>query len=576
MRYAVAVALLRNLPRHVAGTCVFLIASLFAGCVAPAAPSPIVAPPAGSVARANDNVSVQPPPNPLAFTGKIQDEPDSVFASAPPPDAKALGAAPRAVPAPPTSCRAIVLRSGGNAPPCATGGDFRVALDAALSLGDTDLRDGALLALEACSSAPSGLVRALRIDLAPIACGDVLAESSLTDRRNPVSGVVRHVLVGQAIAARQARLRGGPPALEAPFTQRRLDAHLTGPVRAWYRARSAAVQELTAAARTLVGYGRAIAMLESGRAELRIDADGRMPAGDVGRDDDLRNAYVNELAVVLAPNRERGLDASLEGLAAYATLGAIDDPRMWRGRKTLLKAHEPRLESLAWLILPPLGPVDATRVDTRLAARLPSFYTAMLLPAELASDPTVLRAMIERGFPTPARGALRAAPMSQEIARLVAHARLRLGTIYWRAVDFDQAVAATENDQTDDAQLLRALALSLRGGASSAMDTVLRNQQAAPGFGHIAPLLALAHRDAPVFTLAAYDAVLVEEAALPTDPPSWKELVSIQARYSAAAEKVEASAYRALVKPRRLKMAGGGIAGIEAIRSPNAGAAEDE
>jgi hypothetical protein len=75
-------------------------------------------------------------------------------------------------PRPPRSCAPFEKRKATKAPACDTNESALAALDGALAELDEGKRDAALLGLEGCAGLSAGLVRALRVDLAPPVCGD--------------------------------------------------------------------------------------------------------------------------------------------------------------------------------------------------------------------------------------------------------------------------------------------------------------------------------------------------------------------------------------------------------------------
>ncbi len=132
-------------------------------------------------------------PDPYLATGPFLEETFPIVETAPlAAGALALPYAPKGVAAPPPVCAEYLKNKATEVPACA---DIKAALDAldkALDVApptsfDTPAaaeaaaksRDAKLAALESCAAIPSGLVRALRIDLAPAACGDVLADPIL-------------------------------------------------------------------------------------------------------------------------------------------------------------------------------------------------------------------------------------------------------------------------------------------------------------------------------------------------------------------------------------------------------------
>jgi hypothetical protein len=157
-------------------------------------------------------------------------------------------------------------------------------------------------------------------------------------------------------------------------------------------------------------------------------------------------------------------------LKDFAELGALHDPRVDRARALLSKLYGGRrIDALDRLATPSMGPVSASSQTARLAATLPTFYAGILLEPSTATDPQVLRALLEQGLPATQRVALKAATLSNESRQLLAQGRLALGQKYWRRVDFDEAIRATAIEKPGpEGLLMRALGLALRNGPQDA------------------------------------------------------------------------------------------------------------
>ena len=94
-----------------------------------------------------------------------------------------------------------------------------------------------------------------------------------------------------------------------------------------------------------------------------------------------------------------GRDAALVGLGNLATVGVLRDPRVDRARALLSRMFGGRpINALDALLLPPLAPQAPTTAVQSLAQRLPSFYAGVLIGAEAAGDPLVMRQLIEKGL----------------------------------------------------------------------------------------------------------------------------------------------------------------------------------
>src|SRR5262249_27221427 len=155
---------------------------------------------------------------------------------------------------------------------------------------------------------------------------------------------------------------------------------------------------------------------------------------------------------------------ALVGLRELALGGVIRDGRVDRARAALSRLYGGRrIDALDPLLLPPLAKAAPASVEERLAAKLPRFYAGLLLGERAAARAGTLRMFLERGIPLPQRAALRTASPSDEVRVLLARARLLLGQLYWRSVDFDQAAALTSKwsgTRPDDATFYLALAIA--------------------------------------------------------------------------------------------------------------------
>ncbi len=453
--------------------------------------------------------------------------------------AAALPSAPASVPAAPKLCDALVGQRSDPAPACADAARAHAALVDALSAPPARLQ-ARLGALESCAGLPKGVVRALRAELAPAACGDVLVATTLSRADTSFSPLVVGALQGHVVAARLSRLPVPPPTLAPPYDKQRVLEHIKGPVATWLIEQSSAVEETSRAAQRLSFYGRALAALEAGMADLRmVDALRAVPVPDeLARDPELRGVYEGALEEALDPRKARGRDAVLVALGDFAAVGALSDPRVTRARAQLAKMYGGRrVDALDALWLPPTVELKAATVDQRLALALPTFYSAVVLAPELTADDAMLLALAQRGVPGPARRAM-ASPRSPEARRLAATLRLRLGQLYWRAFDFDEAATLMrEAPHTGEDGFLLALALALRGGPENAATMMRRAPDRALSLGDPRALEQLAKGEEPLAGLAAYDAAVLRELTAPHDAPAsfWDELAK---RYDAAAARI--------------------------------------
>jgi hypothetical protein len=319
----------------------------------------------------------------------------------------------------------------------------------------------------------------------------------------------------------------------------------------WMDGQARAIQELSAEGAKLPYYGKALVAIEAGLAELRMVEAVRgvsLPSA-LAADAELRDAYYVALDEALEPRKTRGRDAALVGLGIFAHVGATDNPRVTRARALIAKLYGGRrIDALDRLALPALAAQGSDTTTTRLAAALPTYYTGLLLPASAALDPSVLRALVQRGIGQPEREALANATLSVGSKLLYARARLALGQVYWRALDIDQAtalaLAALKDEPSDDARFLLALALALRSGPEDASALLLRAPVVALGMGNTAALDAVAASSSPMAPLAVFDAALVREVAPPVDADAsyWSDVAR---RWSEATKRVADPGLRA-------------------------------
>jgi hypothetical protein len=461
---------------------------------------------------------------------------------------------PPGVPPAPAACDAFAARKGAGALKCAPGLD---GLDAAFAEPDRDRRDALLADLEPCNAFPAGLIRALRAEVAPAECADALVAPFLKTPPPSLGGPIYMALVGQALAARLGRTATTPPRLDPPFERKRVLEFLQGPIATWMSEAFPAIDDMSRSGVSLVSYGKGVAAVEAGMADIRVvEAVRSAPIPDeIGRDPELRSEYYGALDQKLDPRKDRGRDAALVGLRELAVVGVLRDARVGRARTLLSQLYGGRrIDALDALLLPPLPAASPASAEERLAARLPTFYAGLVLDPQAATRPGTLRALLEKGVPLPQRAALAAASPSPATRALFARARLELGMIYWRAVDFDQAAALAAQwpageKRPDDVTFVLAVALALRGGVEDATELVRKAPLTSLGLGPTAALDALARgKPATAYAgMAAFDAALIKQIAAPqgADAAYFKDVAD---RFHAAAALLGNPAQKALAE----------------------------
>jgi tetratricopeptide (TPR) repeat protein len=474
-----------------------------------------------------------------------------------PPGVDPLHSPPPGLAPVPAACDAYATRKGEGKVACGDAASALAALDAALARSSPEQRDAALVDLEGCAGLPGGVPRALRAELAPIECSEAILEPYLKAPPADANGIVYGAMLGQAVASRLARAAQSPPVLSLPHDRVRVLEFIKGPMRDWLEQQALAIETISHAAAELPQYGKGVAAIEAGVADLRlVEAvrGGPIP-DDFKRDEELKTAYYGSLDQMLDPRKDRGRDAALVGLKELALVGVIHDARVDRARTMLARLYGGRrIDALDALLLPALPRVAPASLEERLAARLPTLYAGLLLDEQAARRPGTLRQLLDKGVPLPQQMALRAGELEPAARVLYARAHLEMGRLYWRAVDFDQAAAMAASARaaapSDDAAFTLALAQALRNGPDDAADMMRKAPRSLPP-AQSAALDALAAQTpkGPYAGLAAFDAALVHQLASPEGAGAayWNDVAQ---RFHAAAGLLADPAQRALAHDR--------------------------
>jgi hypothetical protein len=143
----------------------------------------------------------------------------------------------------------------------------------------------------------------------------------------------------------------------------------------------------------------------------------------------------------------------------------------------------------------------------------------------------------------------------------MAQAKVKLGLLYWRGVDFDQALAAIGARRDDESLVLMAIALALRAEDDGRMRRLLESD-AAPTLVSLRALEWLSRSDGPLFAIVAYDlAVIADAADADVGADKWRI-----ARYQMGLGRLGATPFASLAKPGRPLLGGGPVmSGIEAV-----------
>jgi hypothetical protein len=432
--------------------------------------------------------------------------------------------APAAVPPPPAECAPLVAHATTG---CASSVAPRAALAAALAKTGTE-RDAALACVEAAAELPPGLVRALRAELGPAACADALVTPLLESPPKGMSRDLESVMLGLVVSARLSRLLADPPRPEPPVTKDRFRTFFAEVLTPWVLSQAAAVEKLSLTGARLSGYGRGVAAIAAGNADLRfVEMVREVPLPDeMKADKAVESAYYAALDEALEPRKVRGRDAALVGLRAFAELGVVHDPRVDRARELLTKLYSgSRVDALDRLLLPDLEPPDLTRPELALAARLPTYYANELYPDVEPVDAKLVRAYLARGLPAKLRVKLEAPAVTGPVRVLHARAAFESGQKYFRARDFQRAALLLEQEKPDEGgRLLAALAKTLSSGPDDAAVLMLKGPFLT-GAGDVSGLDAEAKKKGRLAGRVAFDAAyLLQLSPKPDDPAFWDEL----------------------------------------------------
>jgi hypothetical protein len=402
-----------------------------------------------------------------------------------------------------------------------------VTSDLAGALSETDpaKRDAKLAGYAKSDPDKLAFATALRADLAPIECADAITDVAIGRMREPApspGGAIAEVLVGLSLASKLSRTAATPPTMGSASDKEKVKSFIKGPLATWMIAEAKTIEGLSSGARGLRGYGRGIAALEAGVADLRLVDKIRSAPTPSSWDAELKQVYEAALDEALEPRKRRGRDAALVGLGDFAREGIIDDPRVGHARQMLSKLYGGRrIDALDALMLPPTTTTHG-----------PSAFW-MNVSTDVPTD-------LGRGYPASARARTRRDPTSGTSAE--ARARLELGRRYWRKVDFVEAAQIARNLKEPSDRLVLAIALALaHGGAQSAADMMNARAPSQLALNDTAALDTLAAEGGPLAGMAAFDAAHLRSLSPPEHAPS-AHLKDVAARFRRAAQLLSAEA----------------------------------
>ncbi len=453
---------------------------------------------------------------------------------------------PAAVPKPPELCEAFLVQVK-----CGPTKTAAEELAAALELEAPDARDRGLACLEGYWPQGAPLVRLLRAELAPPECSDVVVTPYLESPPRKLDAVEESALLGFLISARLTRLVGPAPVLQPPFDKPHFTAFFEEQLKPWLIGQALAIGELSQQASKLTGYGKAVAALAAGQADLRFVRAARAVAlpTELASDPELSHTYEAALDEALEPRKARGRDAALVGLRTLAELGAARDPRIDAARAVLSELYGGRrIDALDRLLLPELPPLAPRSVEERLALRLPTFYAGRLLSkAANLKTAGVLHALSERGVPSNTFALLDAGGLSREASLYYSLAEVRRGITHFAAPAFVHAQTLLGEKPAGDAErLLSALAAALSSAPRDAAELMLSGPRLPAPLGNLEPLESLAKHNGPLSGLAEFDAAYLRSLTpVENDPAFWTDLAT---RYARSEKKLKRPEQRALAR----------------------------
>jgi hypothetical protein len=395
------------------------------------------------------------------------------------------------------------------------------------------------------------VLRALRAELAPPECGDVLVAPLLDEAANLVPArEVSDTLLALGLAGRLRRLAVDPPPPPGDHDKATLQAYFKDTLFPWISRQADAIAELSRAGAALRGYAQGIVAIEAGMADMRfVEITRGVPIPtEMAGDAELRNTYYASLDEALEPRKERGRDAALVGLGQLAQVGVLHAPRLTATRELLSRVYGAhRLDALDALLLPPLPALAPSTTEDAAAlallANTPTYYAQFVVPeASTSTDEAVarrLRAALDQGVSHATQQELMTSPPGDQSARLLARAKLELGRTYFRAEDFAAAERLLQQRSGDEAVFLEALATALLAGPRNAAELIRRGPRFADALGNLEALDAVAKSKNQWSGAAAFNAAYLRElVAKPGDAAYWQTL---EKSYQSAARQLTGS-----------------------------------
>jgi len=444
--------------------------------------------------------AVTSPPDPFALpSGPRDDEPADAAHPAVDLEPWKKAKAAKGVAPPPAACAAYANRAPAK--------DAAGILEA---LGEKDAakRDARLVGLEQQQPRLKGAwTRAVRAELAPVECADAITDpflQSYVPSTEPEASERARLVIGFSLAGKLSRTASAPPVMGAIRDKEKVKAFVSGPLKTWLLEQSTAIELLASGAAGLTGYARGVAAIEAGIAELRLVDKMRSAPVPATWDPELKAIYEAALDEALEPRKKRGRDAALVGMSDFARAGILRDARLDRARALLSKLYGGRrIDALEGLLLPAVVvPPPATPAELAMA----NVPVVWLQDKELTNpdDPR----MLSRGVTRSLRARFRKLPDGNpdELRSPYARARLDMGRVYWRRIDFVEAAHAAKGGERPEDRLVLALSLALAQGPNGAAEMMRAPTPAALDLRHTEALDALVAEGGVLAGMAAFDA----------------------------------------------------------------------
>ncbi len=473
-----------------------------------------------------------------------------VVSPAPP---RELGAKPGSVVEAPETC------VKGTALPVITSCQEPLALlSDALSQEELPARDAALADLETCSRFAPGLIRALRADLGPVSCADVLTQP-VFDSAVELQDAERDLLIALTYAAWLRRSSSLAPTAPSTPNKEKLAEYFQAELFPWVAAQASGIYKIATRAAKLKGYARGIVATEAGMADLRfvsIVRDVPLPE-EIASFPEAVDVYYGNLEQVLDPRKNRGRDAALVGLMALGQQGVIQSERVDAARVLLSQLFGGRrINALDRLMFPEPSVISGDNSSSleSLAAHLPTAYFDAILGSEVLSNKAKKLALSQGASPG-LQARMQAQLLNPHSALALGYTYLELGRTYYSAEYFQRAhqlmTVSQDIEPSDDAKtsdqlspeerevlsFQNALALALMAGPENALMLMAKGPRFADARANLIYLEAFAESKSSLAGAAQFDvAYLLELVAPPGAPEHWGDVAQ---GYEAAVGKLD-------------------------------------